>query len=151
MTRPETIYQRQMEQSLLVPIVMLALLHARQLEDGSPYVGAAEALTDWAAVAADLNLWWSTAEQREAKAEAEHLLALFAHGGSDIVRDTPMVIHYPEGSPVRGEIVPRAFETVSAPAPSVSAIPPAGSVRANAASPPAGDKRASSPPPGDAA
>lgn len=70
---------RELEQSLLVPVVMLCLLHARDIQLGNaPLVVAAEALTDFSIHAIDLNHWYSTADQCDAKRAAERAIASFA-------------------------------------------------------------------------
>lgn len=77
--RPESAYYKQMEQSLLVPIIMLAVLHARDIEiEHAPLLKAAEALYDFAQHASEFCLWWSTEDQRDAKKAAEQALQAFA-------------------------------------------------------------------------
>jgi hypothetical protein len=80
MIYPDAIRRPQLEQSQIVPILMLCLLHARQLVDASPYVAAAEVVTDWCPLAIDLARWWSPAEQQEARAQAERAIAQFTKG-----------------------------------------------------------------------
>jgi len=69
---------RQMEESLMVPIIMLALLHARDIDAGQPpLMKAAEYLYDWSDIARELNPWYGTTANRAARQAAEELTATF--------------------------------------------------------------------------
>jgi hypothetical protein len=67
-----------MEESLMVPIIMLALLHARDIDAGQPpLMKAAEYLYDWSDIARELNLWYGTTANRAARQAAEELISVF--------------------------------------------------------------------------
>ncbi len=77
MGKPE-LRLRQMEESLMVPIIMLALLHARDIEAGQPPVmKAADALYEWSEIARELTLWYGTPANRAAREAAEELISIF--------------------------------------------------------------------------